>query len=67
MADIKVGDLVSWLSGEKTKVGVVKAVNENGTCTVDVSTRSGRFDENIRTERLERITSTVESEAPAGE
>lgn len=63
MADIKVGDLVRWQSGGKTKVGVVKTVNEDGTCTIDLTTQAGRFDERIRAARLERITSTIESEA----
>ena len=62
MAEINVGDLVSWKSGEQTRVGVVKAVNEDGTCTIDMTVRSGRIDERIRAARLERITSTIESE-----
>ena len=66
MAEIKVGDLVSWQSGEKTKVGVVKAVAEDGTCTIDLSTRAGRFEEHIRASRLTRITSTIEPEPPQG-
>ena len=60
MADFKVGDLVSWSAGQKTKVGVVRAVNEDGSCAVDLSTPAGRFEERIGAARLTRLTSTVE-------
>ncbi|MDD5556159.1 MAG: hypothetical protein PHN82_02800 [bacterium] len=64
MADIRIGDLVSWKSGQKTKVGVVRQVNEDGSCTIDYTTTTGRFEERIGAGRLERITSTVDGEAP---
>jgi len=60
MAEITVGDLVSWTAGQKTKVGVVRVVNEDGSCTVDLSTTAGRFEERIGAARLVRLTSTVE-------
>jgi uncharacterized protein YijF (DUF1287 family) len=63
VAAIRAGDLVSWRSGERTKVGVVKCVHEDGSCTVDYTTTAGRFEERISSGRLQRITSTVE---PAG-
>lgn len=63
MADIRVGDLVSWKSGQRTKVGVVKGVNEDGSCTIDYTTTAGRYEERISGARLQRITSTIESEA----
>ena len=59
MSEIEPGDLVRWQSGEKERVGVVKSVNDDNTCTIDITTRAGRFEEKIRTSRLERITSTV--------
>jgi hypothetical protein len=59
MSEIEPGDLVRWQSGEKVRVGVVKSVNDDNTCTIDMTTRAGRFEEKIRTSRLERITSTV--------
>jgi hypothetical protein len=59
MSEIESGDLVRWQSGEKVRVGVVKSVNDDNTCTIDMTTRAGRFEEKIRTSRLERITSTV--------
>ena len=67
MADIRGGDLVSWQTGQKTKVGVVRALNEDGSCTVDMSTPAGRFEERIGAARLTRLTSTVEpaQEPPA--
>ena len=63
MAEIKVGDLVNWTSGEKTRVGVVKAVNYDNTCTIELTTKAGRFDERISVSRLARITSTIEAES----
>lgn len=60
MAEIKVGDLVSWAAGQKTKVGVVRTVNEDGSCTIDLSTTAGRFEERIGAARLVRLTSTVD-------
>jgi hypothetical protein len=59
MSEIEPGDLVRWQSGEKVRVGVVRSVNDDNTCTIDMTTRAGRFEEKIRTTRLERITSTV--------
>jgi hypothetical protein len=63
MTEIREGDLVSWQSADKNRVGVVKVVNTDGTCTIDVSTRAGRFEERIRATRLNRITSTITTEA----
>jgi len=62
MSDIKVGDLVSWTSNEKTRVGVVRVVHEDGSCTIDCSTQAGRFEQLISGARLQRITSTIEPE-----
>jgi hypothetical protein len=55
MAEIGVGDLVRWQAGQKTKVGVVRVVNSDGSCTVDLSTTAGRFEERIGAARLEQI------------
>lgn len=71
MAEIMVGDLVSWTAGQKSKVGVVREVNADGSCTVDLTTTAGRFEERISAARLVRLTSTTSSaqkppqEAPA--
>lgn len=67
MEEIKVGDLVSWKAGQKTKVGVVRAMHQDGSCTIDLSTAAGRFEERIGAARLTRLTSTVEpsQEPPA--
>lgn len=66
MAEIIVGDLVQWTAGQKTKVGVVRVLNPDGSCTVDLTTAAGRFEERISAGRLERLTSTVApSQAPA--
>ena len=64
MAEIKVGDLVRWETGDRSRVGVVKSVDPDGTCTVNVQTISGSAKEKIKTDRLEVITSTTE---PASE
>ncbi len=63
MAEIKVGDLVNWTSGEKMRAGVVKAVNDDNTCTIELTIKAGRFDERISIPRLARITSTIEAES----
>lgn len=60
MTDIKVGDLVNWQAGQKMKVGVVKGVNDDGSCTIDLTTAAGRFEERISASRLQRLTSTTE-------
>ncbi len=65
MTEIREGDLVSWRSGERTKVGVVKRVHEDDSCTIDYTTTAGRFEERISSGRLQRITSTIEPEGPA--
>lgn len=62
MSEIKVGDLVQWETGAKTRVGVVKAVNPDGTSIINVPTTEGSREEKIKTERLEVITSTIESD-----
>ena len=66
MAGITVGDLVSWTAGQKTKVGVVREVNADGSCTVDITTTAGRFEERISAARLERLTSTAAPAQPPG-
>ena len=63
VTDIKVGDLVSWTSSEKTRVGVVKVAHEDGSCTIDCTTQAGRFEQRISGARLQRITSTTEPES----
>ena len=62
MEEIKVGDLVQWQTDDRSRVGVVKSVNDDGTCTISRQTASGATEEKIKTERLETITSTVEPE-----
>ncbi|MCX6354358.1 MAG: hypothetical protein NTZ78_05575 [Candidatus Aureabacteria bacterium] len=64
MAEIKIGDLVSWKAGQKTKVGVVRNVNEDGSCMIDLTTAAGHFEERISGARLSRLTSTTEPEQP---
>ena len=61
MSEVKVGDLVRWEAGDKIRVGVIKSIDEDGTCAINVPTTQGSRQEKIRTERLEVITSTVES------
>jgi len=63
VTDIKVGDLVSWASNEKTRVGVVSVVHEDGSCTIDLTTQAGRFEQRISGARLHRITSTTEPQS----
>jgi hypothetical protein len=63
VTDIRVGDLVSWTSNEKTRVGVVRIVHEDGSCTIDCTTRAGRFEQRIGGARLQRISSTIEPES----
>jgi hypothetical protein len=62
MSEIKIGDLVQWETGAKTRVGVVKEVNMDGTAVINVPTTEGSREEKIKTERLEVITSTIESD-----
>ncbi|MCX6357561.1 MAG: hypothetical protein NT045_06785 [Candidatus Aureabacteria bacterium] len=62
MAEIRVGDLVNWCTGEKTKVGVVRGIDPDGSCVIDVTTAAGRFEERINPSRLTRLTSTTESQ-----
>ena len=62
MSEIKIGDLVQWETGAKTRVGVVKEVNIDGTAVINVPTTDGSREEKIKTERLEVITSTIESD-----
>ncbi len=62
MSEIKIGDLVQWETGAKTRVGVVKEVNTDGTAVINVPTTEGSREEKIKTERLEVITSTIESD-----
>ena len=59
MADIKLGDLVVWEAGKQTHAGVVKKLNDGGTATISRKTDSGQVEINIRSERLEVITSTT--------
>ena len=58
--EIKIGDLVQWESGDRSRVGVVKSVNPDGTCTVSRQTAAGSIEDKIRADRLEVITSTTE-------
>jgi len=62
MSEIKIGDLVQWETGDKTRVGVIKEVNMDGTAVINVPTTKGSREEKIKTERLEVITSTIESD-----
>jgi len=62
MSEIKIGDLVQWETGDKTRVGVVKEVNMDGTAVINVPTTEGSREEKIKTKRLEVITSTIESD-----
>jgi len=62
MSDIQIGDLVQWETGAKTRVGVVKEVSADGTSIINVPTTEGSMEEKIKTERLEVITSTIESD-----
>jgi len=62
MSEINIGDLVQWETGDKTRVGVVKEVNMDGTSVINVPTTEGSREEKIKTERLEVITSTIESD-----
>ncbi|MFH1038902.1 MAG: hypothetical protein V1789_09590 [PVC group bacterium] len=63
MSEIKIGDLVQWATGNKTRVGVVKKVNKDGTSVINIPTTSGSREEKIKTERLKVITSTIESDS----
>ncbi len=62
MRDIKVGDLVQWEAGSKIRVGVVKSIDQGGTAAINVPTTGGSREEKIKVDRLQIITSTVESE-----
>ncbi len=62
MRDVKVGDLVQWKSGSKIRVGVVKSLARDGGAVINVPTTGGSREEKIKVDRLEIITSTVESE-----
>ena len=59
MSDIKIGDLVVWEAGKQTHAGVVKQLNDDGTAIISRKTDSGQVEVNIRSERLEVITSTT--------
>ena len=56
---VQVGDLVKWQTKERTKVGVVVSVEEDGTCTIDITEKGVRRTEKIRGQRLEVIISTI--------
>jgi len=62
MSEIKIGDLVQWETGAKTRVGVVKSIDGAGIATINVPTTGGSREERIKSERLQVITSTIESE-----
>ncbi len=62
MSEIKTGDLVQWETGNKTRVGVVKEVREDGTSVINIPTTYGSREETIKTDRLKVITSTIESD-----
>ncbi len=62
MRDIKIGDLVQWETGARIRVGVVKEIGAGGTAVINVPTTGGSREEKIKTERLQLITSTIESE-----
>ena len=62
MSTIKIGDLVQWETGAKTRVGVVKSIDGSGIATINVPTTGGSREEKIKSERLQVITSTIESE-----
>lgn len=62
MSEIKIGDLVKWESGSKTRVGVVKEISQDGTAVINIPTTEGSRQEKIRISRLTVITSTVESD-----
>ncbi len=66
MDGVSIGDLVKWQTTDKTKVGVVESVNEDGTCTISIQTKGGKRAERIRTERLEFITSTIRPQTEPG-
>lgn len=59
------GDLVQWEAGRKSRVGVVKSVNPDGTSTLSVQRGKDSAEERIKTSRLVRITSTVRPESGA--
>jgi hypothetical protein len=65
--EIRYGDLVRWDAEGKIHVGVVAAINTDGTCSIDYHGRSGPEILHIRTKRLERIVSTIEAGIPAAE
>ena len=58
---IEAGDLVKWKTKERTKVGVVLDVEDDGTCTIDISEKGVRRTEKIRAQRLELIISTTKA------
>ena len=60
MSEVKVGDLVQWEAGDKVRVGVVKSVNQDGTCTLSVQGKAGSTEQTVRSERLTTIASTTE-------
>jgi len=62
MSEINVGDLVQWETGDSARAGVVKKINDDGTSTVSRKDAGGSSEVIIRTDRLERIVSTVEAE-----
>lgn len=62
MDEVKIGDLVQWEAGTRTRVGVVKKVNKDGTCAVSIQVAGTSRQEEIKTKRLTTITSTIRPE-----
>jgi len=60
---VQVGDLVKWQTKERTKVGVVAAIEGDGACTIDITEKGARRTEKIRPQRLEVIISTIKAAA----
>lgn len=59
VGSVRVGDLVKWQTKERTKVGVVTEIADDGTCTIDITEKGDRRMEKIRAQRLEVIISTT--------
>ncbi|MCX6348759.1 MAG: hypothetical protein NTV79_04555, partial [Candidatus Aureabacteria bacterium] len=65
---IRVGDLVRWDVGGVIKVGVVSCINPDGTCTMTLQGKNGEnVTMRIRSERLDKIVSTVEAQTARGD
>ena len=65
---IRVGDLVRWDAGGVIKVGVVSSINPDGTCTMTLQGKNGEnVTMRIRSERLDKIVSTVEAQTARGD